>query len=343
MSVMSREICPEECLRRESCIGKMATIVGQRYIPAMESSDTSISRATLLIVVSALSFGSISVLTVLVTRAGVPLLTAMAWRYVIGAALLLAIIGVKQLGSIPRQRLVQLLLIGGFGQALITYLSLHALEYIPVGPLAFLFYTYPAWVALVAAMRRTEKLTLIRAIALTLALVGVTVMVGAPSADKLNPIGVILALGSALLYSVYLPSLEHLQQGIPALVSTFLLVTGAAVTFVIAALFAHELYLPTALQVWLNIVVLALVSTVIAFSTLIKGLSVLGPVRTAIIATVEPFFTAMLGGAVLGNELTSTTLVGGILIAVAVLLIQWSSTRLEAIALQRGVDGALPR
>ena len=47
----------------------MATIVGQRYIPAMESSDISIGRATLLIVVSALSFGSISVLTVLITRA----------------------------------------------------------------------------------------------------------------------------------------------------------------------------------------------------------------------------------------------------------------------------------
>lgn len=321
----------------------MATIVGQRYIPAMESSDTSISRATLLITVSALSFGSISVLTVLVTRAGVPLLTAMAWRYVIGAALLLAIIGFKQIGSIPRQRFAQLLLIGGFGQALITYLSLHALEYIPVGPLAFLFYTYPAWVALVAAMRRTEKLTSIRVIALTLALIGVTVMVGAPSTDKLNPIGVILALGSALLYSAYLPSLEHLQQGIPALVSTFLLVAGAAVTFVIAALFAHELYLPTTLPVWSNIVVLAIVSTVIAFSTLIKGLSVLGPVRTAIIATVEPFFTAMLGVAVLENQLTITTLVGGILIAAAVLLIQWNSTRLEAIATQRGVDGALPR
>jgi drug/metabolite transporter (DMT)-like permease len=310
----------------------MATIVGQRYIPAMETSDTSISRATLLIVVSALSFGSISVLTVLITRAGVPLLTAMAWRYVVGAALLLAIISVKQLGLVPRQRLVGLLLIGGFGQALITYLSLHALEYIPVGPLAFLFYTYPAWVALVAAIRRTEKLTSMRAIALILALVGVTVMVGAPSTDKLNPIGVTLALASALLYSAYLPSLEHLQQGIPALVATFLLVVGAAVTFVIAALCARDLYLPTAMPVWSNIVVLALVSTVIAFSALIKGLSVLGPVRTAIIATVEPFFTAMLGVAVLGNQLTITTLVGGILIAAAVLLIQWSSTRLEAIA-----------
>jgi drug/metabolite transporter (DMT)-like permease len=310
----------------------MATIVGQRYIPAMETSDTSISRATLLIVVSALSFGSISVLTVLITRAGVPLLTAMAWRYVVGAALLLAIIGVRQLGSVPRQRFVRLLLIGGFGQALITYLSLHALEYIPVGPLAFLFYTYPAWVALVAAIRRTEKLTSMRVIALTLALVGVTVMVGAPSTDKLNPIGVILALASALLYSAYLPSLEHLQQGIPAFVATFLLVVGAAVTFVIAALSTRELYLPTTVPVWSNIVVLALVSTVIAFASLIKGLSVLGPVRTAIIATVEPFFTAMLGVAVLGNQMTITTLVGGILIATAVLLIQWSSTRLEAIA-----------
>ena len=321
----------------------MATIVSQRYIPAMESSEISISRATLLIAVSALGFGSISVLTVLITRAGVPLLTAMAWRYAIAAAVLLAIVGLKQLGSIPRHRLIGLLLIGGFGQALITYLSLYALEYIPVGPLAFLFYTYPAWVALLAAMRRTERLTPVRIIALTLALVGVTVMVGAPSADKLNPIGVILALGSALLYSGYLPTLEHLQQGIPALVSTFLLVTGAAVTFVISALFARELHLPTALPVWLNIVVLALVSTVIAFSTLIKGLSVLGPVRTAIIATVEPFFTAILGVAVLGNQLTTTTLLGGILIAAAVLLIQWSSARLETIASQRGVDGALPQ
>lgn len=326
-----------------SCIGKMATIVGQRYIPAMETSTISVGRATLLIVVSALSFGSISVLTVLVTSAGVPLLTAMAWRYVLGAALLLAITGVKQLASVPKNRLVQLLLIGGLGQALITYLSLYALEYIPVGPLAFLFYTYPAWVALLAAMRRTEKLTSIRAIALTLALVGVTVMVGAPSADKLNPIGVILALGSALLYSAYLPSLEHIQKGMPALVSTLLLVAGAAVTFVIAALFSGELYLPTGIPVWTNIAVLALVSTVIAFSALIKGLSVLGPVRTAIIATVEPFFTAMLGVAVLGNELTGTTLVGGILIAIAVLLIQWSSTRMEVIASRQGVDAALPR
>jgi drug/metabolite transporter (DMT)-like permease len=297
----------------------------------MESSDVSVGRATLLIILSALSFGSISVLTVLVTAAGVPLLTAMAWRYLLGVTLLGAVARPSRIRSIPTLRVVQLIVTGGCGQALITYLSLHALEYIPVGPLAFLFYTYPAWVALLAALRKTESLTSVRVIALTLALAGVTVMVGAPT-EKLNPIGVMLALGSALLYSAYLPALEHVQAGIPAVIATFLLIGGAAIAFVMAALLTGDLFIPAGITVWSEILVLAVVSTVVAFLTLIKGLAVLGPVRTSIVATVEPFFTATLGVLVLGNQMSTPTLLGGILIAGAVLLIQWNSTQLASTA-----------
>jgi drug/metabolite transporter, DME family len=326
---MSGDPAPVSVALLPCLTGKMAANIDESYIRLMESSEASIGRATLLIIVSALSFGSISVLTVLVTTAGVHLLTAMAWRYLLGAALVGLLARPRQLRSIPKQRAIQLLVIGGCGQALITYLSLHALEYIPVGPLAFLFYTYPAWVALLAAIRRTEKLTPIRVIALTLALAGVTIIVGAPT-EKLNPIGVILALSSALLYSAYLPALEYAQEGVPAMLATFLLVLGAAVTFVIVALLTGRLLLSASVAVWSEIVVLALVSTVIAFSTLIKGLAVLGSVRTAIVATVEPFFTATLGVLVLGNALSTATLLGGVLIAGAVILIQWSSTQLAA-------------
>jgi drug/metabolite transporter (DMT)-like permease len=293
----------------------------------MKSTETSIGRATLLIVISALSFGSISILTVLTTRAGTSLLTAMAWRYVLAAVVLGAGLRLASMVSVSRRRVAQLMLMGGCGQALITYLSLHALEYIPVGPLAFLFYTYPAWVALIAAVRRTEPLTSVRIVALVLALAGVTIMVGAPT-GKLSPVGVVLALASALLYSAYLPTLGQIQRGVPASVATFLLISGAAIAFVLAALFAGELSLPRSTVVWVNILLLTFVSTVIAFWSLIKGLSVLGPVRTAIIATVEPFFTAVLGVVVLGNQLTTSTLIGGVLIAAAVLVIEWSSTHI---------------
>ena len=297
----------------------------------MKSPEASVGRATLMIIVSAFSFGSISVLTVLTTRVGTPLLTAMAWRYVLAVVLLGSSVSAGQLRTIGRRRIVQLMLIGGFGQALITYLSLHALEYISVGPLAFLFYTYPAWVALLAAIRRTERLTPARIIALVLALAGVTIMVGAPT-GRLNPIGVILALASALLYSAYLPALGRVQEGVPAPHAALLLITGAAISFVIAALFASELFILHSISVWVNILLLAFVSTVIAFSSLIKGLSVLGPVRTAIVATVEPFFTAILGVLVLGNQLSAATLIGGVLIVAAIMLIEWSSTRLTVTA-----------
>jgi drug/metabolite transporter (DMT)-like permease len=295
----------------------------------MKSRDRSVGKATAQIIASALSFGSISVLTVLTTGAGVPLLTVMAWRYVLGALLLATSARPATIHSVSQRQIAQLLLIGGFGQALITYLSLYSLRYIPVGPLAFLFYTYPAWVAAIAALRKTERLTAVRGTALVLALLGVTVMVGAP-VEKLNPIGVGLALASALLYSIYLPALEYVQEGVPAMFATFLLILGAAITFVIAAALTRELFIPRDTSVWVNIVLLAVVSTVIAFSALIKGLSVLGPVRTAIIATVEPFFTAILGMLVLGNQLGAATIIGGVLIAAAILIIEWSSTRAGA-------------
>lgn len=292
----------------------------------MESADKSIGRAVVLIVISALSFGSISVLTVLITGERVPLLTAMAWRYVIAALILGFALGRVRVRSISRQKRVQLMLIGGCGQAAITYISLHALEYIAVGPLAFLFYTYPAWVALLAAIRRTERLTAIRISALALALFGVSIMIGAPR-EKLSAIGVSLAFASAILYSVYLPALEQIQRGLPAFVSTFFLIAGAAIAFLIVALFAGELYIPHGTSVWRNIVLLAVVSTVIAFSALVKGVSILGPVRTSIIATVEPFFTALLGVVVLGNQLSATTFIGGFLIGAAILVIELSAGR----------------
>jgi drug/metabolite transporter (DMT)-like permease len=308
----------------------MASNFIARYIAAMKIRDVSIGRATLLIVISALSFGSISVLTVLITGAGVSLVTAMAWRYVIASLLLAVVCDLRRARYIPRHRILQLLLIGGCGQALITYMSLRALDFIPVGPLAFLFYTYPAWVALLAAVRKTEKLTPVRIFALTLALAGVTIMVGAPMAERLNPVGVALAVGSALIYSAYLPALEHVQEGIPALLSTFFLIAGAAIAFALVALFERDIRIPLTREVWANIGILAVFSTVIAFSSLIKGLAVLGPVRTSIIATVEPFFTAILGVVVLGSQFSIATLMGGALIAAAILTIEWSSAQLLA-------------
>lgn len=280
-----------------------------------------VARATALMVLSSCCFGSLTTLTLFVTRGGLLLVPAMLWRYML-AAIVLFFLARPLIRQANTRQALRLMLIGGCGQAVITYLSLRALDYLPVGPLAFLFYTYPAWVALITAITRRDELTAPRLLALVIAMAGIVVMIGAPSAESLNAAGVILALGTALIYAMYLPVLHKVQAGIPPLLSTFYLVTGVSLSFLITGVVAGQVRVPQTLSVWAFVIVLSLVGTVIAFVSMIAGLRILGPVRTSIISTIEPFFTAILGAVVLREQLTLAMIAGGVMIAGAVLVLQ---------------------
>jgi drug/metabolite transporter (DMT)-like permease len=147
-------------------------------------------------------------------------------------------------------------------------------------------------------------------------------MVGMPSAEALNTTGVILALGTALLYAVYLPALHNAQEGIPPLTASFFLVTGVLTAFFSATALSGRLQAPSTADMWGLVILLAVLSTVIAFVTLVAGLRVLGPIRTSIVSTIEPFFTTLLGVTFLRESFTIATITGGILIAAAVILLQ---------------------
>jgi drug/metabolite transporter (DMT)-like permease len=288
----------------------------------MSSQRQIVAKASLYIVLSSCAFGSLSALTVLIARGGLPLLPAMFWRYLIAASVLVAVLRSRVIRDVGRHDVLRLLIVGGCGQALITYLSLYALEFLPVGPLAFLFYTYPAWVAVISAMFGREELTLARIVALSIAMMGIVVMVGAPTGARLDVFGVALALGTAFLYALYLPALDYVQRGIHPGISSFYLITGVFVTFLIGNTVTGKLQLPATTEIWGYLIIMSILSTVIAFAALITGLRVLGPVRTSIIATIEPFFTLILGAVLLGESLTRSVFTGGALIATAVVILQ---------------------
>jgi drug/metabolite transporter (DMT)-like permease len=296
----------------------------------MTFSERPTVRATALIALSSCSFGSLTTLTLLVMRSGLPLLPAMLWRYFL-AALMLAVLLRQALTRITAAQAVRLIVVGGCGQAVITYLSLLALDYLPVGPLAFLFYTYPAWVACIAALTKTEELTWPRIMALAIAMTGIVIMVGLPSTGTMNRTGVLLALGTSVLYALYLPALHKVQTGIPPMTSTFYLIAGVFGSFFIASIVTGSLEPPQSKETWALVLGLALIGTLIAFSALIAGLRILGPVRTSIVSTIEPFFTALLGAFILGEHLTLATLAGGALIAIAVLLLQLNAQRIRRV------------
>ncbi|MBI3791718.1 MAG: DMT family transporter [Gemmatimonadetes bacterium] len=277
--------------------------------------------ATALVAVAACCFGSISTLTLVGLGTGVALPALITWRYLIAAPLLFLLAGPAAFRQ-ERGVTVRLLVLGGGGQAIVTAFTLLALRWVPAATEAFLFYTFPAWVAIIAAVRGTERLTRDRVIALVLSLAGIAVMVGAPGAAALDPIGVSFVLGAAIVYALYIPLIDGLRRRTNASIASAWLSTGATIAFATWAVVDGSLLAPMPARAWGVAVTLAVLSTVIAFSLLLRGLATLGPVRTAIVATVEPFWTVVLAASLLGQPVTIQTVSGGVLIAGAVLLLQ---------------------
>jgi drug/metabolite transporter (DMT)-like permease len=287
-------------------------------------SAPSVRTASFLAAFAACCFGSIPLFAIIATRDGATLIALLTWRYVLALVILGGVAGRAIVARENRAGSLPLVLVGGIVQAAIAYFTLAALEYLTAATLGFLFYTYPAWVAIIAAVRGTEPLTATRIGALALSLTGIVIMVGSPWAAAMPLPGVLLALGSALLYAIYIPTIGRLQRGIePAAASAYIL-AGAGVTFfaIGAATGAiGNLILPS-VPAWLAAGGVALLSTAIAFIAFLRALPVLGSVRTAIICTVEPFYTAVAAALLFGQPLTMSTIAGGMFIAAAVVLLQ---------------------
>ncbi|MBX3173680.1 MAG: DMT family transporter [Gemmatimonadaceae bacterium] len=282
---------------------------------------------TFFTLLAAAGFAAVAILTSLATAAGLSLATVLAWRYTLSAVVLTVWVGLHNYKRIPPREMLVLLSAGGFGQALLVGVALSALRYIPAATLAFLFYTYPAWVALFQSIRGAEKLDARRATALALSFVGIGVMVGMPGTAGIDWRGVALALGAALIYGAYIPMMRVLTKDHPVAPVSAYTKIGSAVAFLVVASFTQSFTYQIPLETWGVLLILTIFSTVLPGVFFLMGLIRLGPVRTAIVSTVEPFLTALLGVVVLSQALTLPTMLGGALIVAAVVLLQFRRDR----------------
>ena len=272
-------------------------------------------------ILAAAGFGAVSTLTALATREGVSLFTVLAWRYALGALVMVTWVTLRGAPRTPNREALKFLVIGGGGQALLVGMALSSTRWIGVATLAFLFYTYPAWVTLVQAIRGAERLTGARLLALALSFGGTALMVGAPTGGSLPWQGVALALGAAMVYGVYIPVMRTLQKDYWVTVTSAYGKIGSAVCFLALAVGTRSFTASFDGTAWAAIAGLTIWSTVLPSVFFMMGLLRLGPVRTAIVSTVEPFLTAVLGAVVLRQGLAASTMLGGLLIAGAVVVL----------------------
>lgn len=278
-----------------------------------------------LIAVSASAFGAMAIFARAASASGADIFAMLLFRFVLASVLLLGWCRVQRVTFPSRRQSLGIALMGGIGYVGQSLCYFGALQYAQASLVALLLYLYPVFVTVLAAIFLHERLTPVKLGALLLCSLGTALTVGGGQGQ---PLGMALAVGSALIYSCYIVVGAKLTRGVDARATATLVCMAATVSFSAMALVRTgqglSLHWSANPGGWAALVAIAVCSTVIAILTFFAGLQRLGAGRASMLSTLEPVVTVLLAAMLLGETLTAAQLGGGALILAGVL---WLSAR----------------
>jgi drug/metabolite transporter (DMT)-like permease len=276
-------------------------------------------RGDWLVLFSAACFSTMPIFGNRAYAAGIDLVSLLAWRFLLSTALLwVFLVLTRRAASLPPARVAGFL---GMGLAYLamSFIYFRALELAPVSTLTLLFYTYPIFVTLLAALLLREPLTRIKLLALVLAAAGCVVVLRPTELGDGR--GAALALLASLMYSGFLLVGTPLIRGVDAILATAWILSVCALGYSAAAWVRGRRLPPLGISDWGIVLGIAVVATVMADVSFFYGLTRTGASRAAILSTLEPVCTLLLAAALLGEGIPVTRLLGGGLILGSVVMI----------------------
>lgn len=271
----------------------------------------------LQVLLSAIAFGAMAILARVAYADGTSPATLLLLRFAIAGLVLLPWVRLRRLPWPSGRPLLVLVLMGALGYAGMSACYFNALNYASAGTVALLLYLFPAIVLLLSVFLG-ERLTVRRLAALLLALSGLAVTIGLEFSAR--PLGLLLGIGAALIYSLYILAGSRFTAGTHPLAAACVVTLSAAASYAVQV--ARLGWAPPhSTQGWLAIVMLALLCTVAAVALFLNGLEKIGATRASLVSTAEPVVTILLAWALLGEPVGLSQLAGGMLILGAVLLI----------------------
>jgi drug/metabolite transporter (DMT)-like permease len=274
-----------------------------------------------LVVVSAVSYGTVPILAKLTFRTGVTLPEFLAWRFGVAAVLLWIVVAATR-GALPRRdRVLALVLMGAVGYAGQSAAFFAALERIPASTTALLLYIYPAVVTLAAAALLHEQLTARKLWAIVIAFAGTSMLVQGQLSGA-EPVGIAFALLSAVIYSAYVLAGSRLFADLPPLATAATVMTSTAATYIAFALLAGRFAVPAGASQLGLIGAVAIVGTAIPVLAFVVGMPRIGPSRASILSTFEPAVTVLLATVVLAEPLRPLQLAGAACIVASVVVLE---------------------
>lgn len=273
-------------------------------------------------IIAGISYGTNPLFAKPLLESGVPVLVMLFFRYGISALLLAGWMLLKKEPFRVKGRELGLLAILGLLFAFSSLFLFASYAFIPSGLATTLVYLYPVFVALIMVFLRFYPswqtwLSII-------ATFGGILLLSQPSGSaQIKPLGILLAIGSALSYAFYLVIVnrsKRIKQVSEHTLTLYALMTGTVLFAVIRSVQGGGMLEGIDSQAdWFNLVGLALVPTMISMLTLAVSSRYIGPTKTSVLGVFEPLTAILIGTMMFGEPLT-LKMVAGILVCVAAVI-----------------------
>lgn len=268
------------------------------------------------------TFGLIPLFSLPLMAKGMIFDSILFYRFLFASTALLLIMSAKKESlRIDKKEIPTLFLLGCFYTASSMFL-MWGYNFMAAGIATTLHFTYPVFVTLLMLVFFREKTSWITLLAIALAICGVARLSIQEGEVNISALGVFIVLLSAIGYALYIVAVNK---------SRIRTLTGRKLTFYVfivsTLLFAIKASLNQGIQPipdgmsWFNLILLALIPTVVSNITLVVAVHNIGGTLTSVLGAVEPITAVCVGILVFDEPFTPQLGFGILLIIVAVTLI----------------------
>lgn len=278
-------------------------------------------------VISSTTFGLIPLFTLSLLAIGVGLPTILCYRFLLAAILMAVVMLFTRRNFRLAADKVAVVAILAILYASTAILLLESYKYIPSGVSTTIHFLYPLVVTLTMAWVFKERISSTIYIAALVSLVGVALLAWGNHTEGDYKRGVTYALVTVVTYAAYIVGVMRSRASkVDSIVLTFYVLAFGAALFFLYALATEGIEPLHTWGSWRDVIMLALLCTVLSDYTLILAIKRIGSTRTSILGSMEPLTAVVVGAVYFGERLDTISIVGLVLVICAVVVVIVQST-----------------
>lgn len=273
-------------------------------------------------VIASVSYGLNPLFALPLYATGMLVDSVLFYRYAFAILLLAVMMKVsKQSFALKRNEILPLVVMGLLF-SLSSLFLFQSFRYMDAGIASTILFVYPIIVAVIMAVFFKEKLSLLKMLSITIAFIGISLLYEGEGGVTLSLLGVVYVLLSSLVYALYIVGVNHsVLKDMPGLKLTFYAILFGFSIYVVRLRGGMDLQPLTTFSQWFNAFGLALFPTLISLVAITKSIHHIGSTPAAILGALEPLTALVVGVMVFDERLTSTNMVGIVMVLVSVTMI----------------------